>query len=226
MSAEEAAGWKDSNTIDRAVGERLGFDFNWIPGSRREADLFPAFEEGLIEQSPDGTRKVLNTAGVTVLQKEGAGSIPPHVDHLLKDRTSWEEHYLPRLQYAEERLDFGALRELIEGPNRDYPLGLHCGSLLGKIRDWCGFVGLSYLIADDKDLVARMVDTVGELCYRVTECALASGVVFDYAHFWRTSASRMDRSSDRRTSAPGPSALSSDHPTAARTRHLYRVSRL
>ena len=69
-------------------------------------------------------------------------------------------------------------------PQRDIPLGIHCGSLFGKIRDWCGIVGLSYLLADDPDLVDEMITTVADLCYEVTRNVLASGAIFDFGHFW------------------------------------------
>jgi uroporphyrinogen decarboxylase len=52
------------------------------------------------------------------------------------------------------------------------------------VRDVAGVVGLSYLYADDEDLYREILDVVGDICYRNTELALASGATFDFAHFW------------------------------------------
>jgi hypothetical protein len=60
--------------------------------------LLPAFEKKVLEKLPDGMLKVVNEDGVIVLEKPGVRSILPEVDHLLKSRQSWEEHFgLPRM---------------------------------------------------------------------------------------------------------------------------------
>jgi len=64
------------------------------------------------------------------------------------------------------------------------PLGLHCGSLYGVIRNWLGLVGSAYLLVDDEPLFDEIIDTVGELCYRCAKTALEAGARFDFAHFW------------------------------------------
>lgn len=63
-------------------------------------------------------------------------------------------------------------------------IGLSCGSLLGVIRNWLGIVGMSYLMADDEALFDEMIQTVAELCYQGVKAALATGVHFDFGHFW------------------------------------------
>lgn len=57
-------------------------------------------------------------------------------------------------------------------------------SLFGRIRDWMGVEGISYLYADDEELYKEIIDTFADLQYRCLETVLASGTVFDYAHFW------------------------------------------
>jgi hypothetical protein len=184
LTPEEASGWADGNPYDRSISAKLGFDGNWYNCFAPNTGLEPVFAERVVETREDGTSLVVNLDGVIVLQKEGVRSIPAEVDHLLQDRDSWQRHYLPRLQDAAARVDLTALAAVPKAEDRETPLGLHCGSLLGKIRDWCGVVGLSYLMADDQALVEEMIATVGELCYRVTSQVLASGVTFDFGHFW------------------------------------------
>jgi hypothetical protein len=184
LTLEESTGFDDGNIVDRLISAKLGFDFNWLTCFTPDTGLHPVFEERVIDQQPDGMRKFLNVDGVVVLQKDGVRTIPAEVDHLLKGRTSWEEHYLPKLQYSDDRIDFTALERLRLDANRSTPVGLHCGSLLGKIREYCGIVGFSYLLADDEALVDEMIETVGNLCYEVTSKVLSSGVRFDFGHFW------------------------------------------
>ena len=45
-------------------------------------------------------------------------------------------------------------------------------------------MGVSYLYADDEDLYTEIIDTVGELCYRLAERVLQTGIQFDFGHFW------------------------------------------
>lgn len=184
LTPEQIAGWADGNAVDVALNDAIGFDFNWQSMFFTHHGLLPAFESRVVEEHPDGSRSVLNGDGMIVLQKPGAGSIPAEIDHLLKDRAAWEEHYLPRLQWSESRVDTAAAQRLGDPAARQNPIGLHCGSLFGQIRNWLGVVGISYLYADDEPLFTEIIDTVGDLCFRCTETALATGARFDFAHFW------------------------------------------
>lgn len=197
ITREEAEDWEDGNSIDASITKKLGFDLNWSNCFSPNTRLFPPIKEKLIERLPDGSRKMLNENGVIVLEKEGAYGIPPEVDHLLKGRKEWEELFLPRLRYCEERItgamvrtdrgelcfDKGGLDYLRRG-EWENPYGLYCGSLYGVIRDWMGLVGLAYLEVDEPELFDEIIQTVGELCYRCVEKTLETGARFDFALFW------------------------------------------
>ena len=197
ISDEEAKEWGDGNPTDVEVSRRLGFDFNYYTVMHCQTHLEPAFEREEIEELPDGSKKVLNGEGVVILEKAGTSGIPPEIDHLLKDRKSWEKHYLPRLQFSEDRVlkakvrvgeamipfDEGGL-EYLRSDKRDYPFGLHCGSLFGRVRNILGMLGATYLYAEDEGLFDEIINTYGDLCYRCTKMALESGAKFDFAHFW------------------------------------------
>ncbi|MBI4584983.1 MAG: hypothetical protein HY717_13305 [Planctomycetes bacterium] len=189
LGLEEIEGVADGNDAELSISEKLGFDFNWFTVFSDRSDvlssLYPPFERRVLEELPDGTLKVLNEYGVIQIEKPGLRSIPSEVDHLLKDRRSWEEHFKPRLQYSEDRIDAKRLEAIRrQEAERHDPLGVHCGSLFGQIRNMMGLEGVSYLYADDEKLYDEMIDTVGELAYRVTERILSSGARFDFAHFW------------------------------------------
>ena len=184
ITKDEAMHWGDGNPYDKSISAKLGFDFNWYSCFEAAYGLFPAFEEKIIEVMPGGLKKVLNREGVVVLQKDDTVSIPSEIDHLLKDRTSYEEHYKHRLQYSDDRIDHSVLETLKEDQGREVPVGLHCGSLFGMIRNILGIEGMSYLYVDDEDLYTEIIDTVGDLSYKLTEKVLSSGVRFDFGHFW------------------------------------------
>lgn len=202
ITAAERRAWGSNNVDGAIIAERLGFDCGWEGALDIANGFAPGFEQRVLEELPDGSRKVINGDGVVVLEKPGLVSIPAEIDHLLKDRASWEEHYLPRLRWSEERgrggwrrvrtgarefarVDAGGLERLrAANDTREYLYGLNGGSLFGMIRNWLGVEGSCYLLADDEELFDEIVNAFGELCYRCVEATLASGAQFDYLHFW------------------------------------------
>ena len=184
ITQAEAANWKDGNPADVSITQKLGFDFNWYSCFHWDSMLKPGFQTRLIRQRPDGIREIMNEDGVIVIQKDDAGSIPGEIEHLLKDRKSWEEHYLPKMKWSSDRVDWAALSSLPPQSERSHPIGLHCGSLLGRVRDIAGLVGMSYLMADDPKLVEEILETTAELCYQGTRAILEKYDGFDFAHFW------------------------------------------
>ena len=44
-------------------------------------------------------------------------------------------------------------------PERDYPLGVWTGSMIGKVRDMLTFEGLAYAMYDYPEMVEDMVET-------------------------------------------------------------------
>lgn len=210
ITIEETENWEDGyrssredgTPADRAIGQKLGFDFNWLStyspiSSFSIVSLYPAFERKILEELPDGSQKVLDTNGVVVIEIPGVVSLPHEVDRLLKDRKSWEEHYLPRLQFSENRItesfvttDVGALPlengglERLRSENRDEPIGLSMGSLFGEMRNWLGVEGVSYLYMDNEALFDEIIQTVAELCYKCIEKILSLGAKFDFGNFW------------------------------------------
>ncbi len=184
LSLEDAQAWADGNAADLKISQMLGFDFNWAATVGADLGLHPPIERQVLGELPDGGYKVLDENGAIIVQKPGVVSIPTELDHLLKDRASWEAHYKPRLQWHPDRLDGTLLRQVPEPAARERAVGLWCGSLFGKIRDWLGLVGLSYLTVDDPALLEEMIETVAELCYQGVKAVLETGIQLDFGHFW------------------------------------------
>ena len=210
IEKEQADGWSfNGNVHDTAIGEKLGFDFNWnsvlYPGST--LPLYPAgswrlleplFESEIIKELPNGDRHRLNEEGIIVLERSGAKGIPAEIGYTLKDRKSWEEHYRPRLQFSQEIIDKSLVRksngemvrfdsggrELLQKDDREFYYALYGGSIMGEIRNWLGLENLSYLSVDDPILFREMVDTSAEMGYQSVKAILESGAKFDLIFFW------------------------------------------
>lgn len=197
ISQEEARTWNDGNSADKTIAKKLGFDINYVNHFSPYNSLFPFFETTVLETLPDGKQKMMNKDGVIVITKKDTVSIPYEVDHLLKGRIEWEEHYKFRFDYDDDRIykapvylssgktSFTEAQDYLKNnQNRDIPYGIFCGSMIGRIRDILGIEGLSYLYADDYELYTEIIDTVGHLQYTILEKVLSLGCNFDFAHFW------------------------------------------
>jgi len=194
---EIAENWGDGNSFDDEISKILGFDFDWYSVFHPKLGLWPSFENKIIEELPDGTKKILNGEGVITIYRPGAGSIPADVDHLLKDRKSWEQLYLPKLQWSPDRVFKADVRvndgmvpfekggmEFLKSDKRQFHYGLYCGSLYGWVRNWLTMEGACYLLVDDEPLLDEIIETNAEICYRAVKTTLETGAKFDFGHFW------------------------------------------
>lgn len=182
---ELAQGNWDGNEKDRILDKLIGWDFNWSCTRGANNGLYPRFEEKEIEVLPDGSRRVLNSVGVIERIKPGITSIPSEDDYTLKDREAFETLYKPKIQYSPERVDFEYFRNFNETRDKERPIGLNLGSVLGNIRDMTSVVGMSYLMYDeDEDLFADIIDTYAEMQYQCAKAILETGAKFDFAHYW------------------------------------------
>jgi len=174
----------DNGPADRKIMDMLGFDFNWNNGFEANTSLFPVFEKKVLEERPDGSKVIIDSVGLKVLIKPGIVSIPAEIGTCLTGRDAWEKDYLPRMQWSQERIDFKKLCELPPPEDREIPIAVHCGSLMGTMRNLLGVEEFSYLYVDDEDLFIEIADTFAHLSYQAVKTILESGTKFDYAHYW------------------------------------------
>lgn len=187
ITREEADGYcryGDNSEADRSIMKRLGFDFNWNSCYGGNVGLYPAFNRKVLEQKADGGQVIRDEQGLIVLVKPGVVSIPAEIGTTLTDREVWEKEYLPRLQWEAERIDTSLFESLKDDSQRQLPVGLHCGSLMGYMRNLLGVEELSYLYVDDPELYEEIANTLAGLCYQSVKAILETGAKFDYAHFW------------------------------------------
>ncbi|MDD4460920.1 MAG: hypothetical protein PHP94_01210 [Eubacteriales bacterium] len=171
-------------SAEQIVSQTLGFDFGWGDCAGGITGLLPPIETRVIETLPNGQIKSVDENGAIILTKPGITSIPSEVGHLLTDRASWEEHFLPRLQFSSARIPRPDLDRLRSTDDRATPLGINCGSLFGTIRNWLGLEGSAYLLIDDEPLFTEIIDTHAALQLQVLQSCLEQGARPDYAHFW------------------------------------------
>ena len=185
ISEELARAVGDGNAADRELDRLLGWDFNWYRCYGAQNGLLPRFPHKVLEEMPDGTRRVQNSLGLIERIKPGIASIPSEDDYLLKDRRAFEELYKPKMQFCAERIRTAFWKNFNETREADVPVGLHLGSVLGEIRNMVSVAGMSYLLYDeDEELFADIVDTYADMQYKCAEAVLATGARFDFAHYW------------------------------------------
>ena len=187
ITHEETVGYctcGDNSDADRSIMKKLGFDFNWNSCVGFDTGLRPNFGHTELEKRADGTVLSRDEQGLIVLEKPGVVSIPAEVGTSMTGREAWEELYLPKLKWSADRIDTASLKALADDSEREIPVGLHCGSLIGYMRNLLGVEQLSYLYADDEELYIEIVDTLAGICYEGVKAALETGARFDYAHFW------------------------------------------
>ena len=167
----------------------FGLDPMW-QGVSANVMLCPGFESKVLED--DGKFQIIQGGDGTLTRKQKVlGSIPEHLDHTLKDRASWEEHYRGRLDPAHpDRLPADLDAQLAANADavRTWPLRTTCGSVFGQLRNWMGLMGVSYIQYDDPELFAEMIRTIGDCIVGTLEQLLArakaAGVTFDYGAMW------------------------------------------
>ncbi len=109
LSAEEIdAVLVDGSEAEFAFSAKLGFDFNWYSTLQDKGgwmSLYPKFKNEIVKDLGNGVYHMRNEEGMIILQKEGATGIPAEIGYTLTDRRSWEEEYLPKLQFNAERVN-------------------------------------------------------------------------------------------------------------------------
>jgi len=145
--------------------------------------LVPAFDEVTVEETAD-RRLYRDAEGVLrEINKAGYESIPHFVDFPIKRRGDFAA-YRERLDPATPgRYPDDWDRIAAAYRERDFPLGINRGSMIGLVRNWTGFEGLALLTYDDPGLVEEMVEALCR-CVEGTLARALEDVSFDFAAGW------------------------------------------
>ncbi|MGQ9660764.1 MAG: uroporphyrinogen decarboxylase family protein [Kiritimatiellia bacterium] len=127
----------------------------------------------------------MNSDGLLAeVPKDGHDTIPHYVRASVVTPDGWKRCKEERLRRddPDRKIDIEALKR-IHPPERTYPLGVNCGSMIGMIRNLLTFEGLAYACYDYPEMVEDMVET----CCQIVEDALDQLLPhfdFDFACGW------------------------------------------
>ena len=160
------------------------FNFDKITTIGGRVWIHPPFPPEVVEET-ETTKIVMNADGVLAeVPKDGHDTIPHYVKATIVTPDDWkrckEERF--RVDDPGRTVDIEALKKN-HPADRDYPLGVSAGSMIGSIRDMLTFEGLAYACYDYPDMVEDMVETCCVLVEQVLDQVLPH-FDFDYAAGW------------------------------------------
>jgi hypothetical protein len=155
--------------------------------------LWPALERKVISESDDCV-VVRDEEGNTVrLFKNDPGqSMPAWIEYPMKNRADWENIIKPRLNAkVPGRCSAGTELDALvaEYKERDYPLGLWCGSFYGWPRSFMGVERISMMFYDDPYLIHEMCEHIADFAEEILT-PLLGRVRFDFAYLWEDMAGK------------------------------------
>ncbi len=146
--------------------------------------MHPYFQHRVVEET-ETTTIFMNAEGLLAeVPRDGHSTIP----HFLKSSIVTPEDW-KKVKEEKFRLDDPARVVDVEGvrkrhpADRDYPLGVGAGSLIGKVRDMLTVEGLAYALCDYPEMVEDMVETACQLSENVLD-QLLPHIDFDLATGW------------------------------------------
>jgi uroporphyrinogen-III decarboxylase len=172
------------NNITNNQEADVFFNFDRIEVVSGETWLNPHFPHKVVEET-ETTLITMNSDGLLAeIPKDGHDTIPHYVKATVVTPEDWkrckEERF--RLDDPARIVDIEALKKK-HPTDRTYPLGVHCGSMIGKIRDMLTFEGLAYACYDYPEMVEDMVETCCQMVEHFLDQVLAH-IDFDYASGW------------------------------------------
>jgi uroporphyrinogen decarboxylase len=169
-------------TCNAEADEFLSFDPIEVVTSNTWMD--PPFKERVIERR--GNINIIQDAdGLTAeVAADSHSSIPHYTRSPVETPEDWRRVKEERFRTDSPGRVMDVDRVIKEHPPaRDYPLGIGCGSMIGKIRDLLTFEGICYAWADYPEMLEDMVETCCVLVEGMLDQLLGK-VDFDYAAGW------------------------------------------
>ncbi len=160
------------------------FAFDIIRGCGGHTWMNPPFPADVVEER-ETTKIIMNEDGLLAeIPIDGHDTIPHYIRASVVTPDDWKRCKEERFRRDDpvRTVDIGALKNA-HPPSRDYPLGVACGSMIGKIRDMLTFEGLIYACHDYPEVVEDMVET----CCVLVEDALDQilpHIDVDFASGW------------------------------------------
>jgi len=161
------------------------FGFDPLPVVGGNIWMSPPFEQTIVSETETTITKYNGDGLLEEIPKDDHGTIPRYISSSVETPEDWariKEKYF-RLDDPARIVDIEGLKAQHGDPNRDYPLGVHCGSMIGKIRDVLTFEGLAYACFDYPEMVEDMVETACQMVEKFLDQILPH-FDFDFASGW------------------------------------------
>jgi uroporphyrinogen decarboxylase len=173
----------DNGVTNNAEADRF-FNFDRIAAAGGNVWMNPPFPSEVVEETAT-TVIMRNSDGLLAeVPLDQHDTIPHYIKSSIVTPDDWkkvkEERF--RRDDPDRRVDVEALKRA-HPPDRDYPLGVSCGSMIGRVRNMLTFEGLAYAVFDYPEMVEDMVETCCVLVEDYLDQVLGQ-VDFDYACGW------------------------------------------
>jgi len=172
------------NNITNNGEADIFFNFDKMGGVWGNVWLSPYFEQRVISET-ENKKIIMNNEGLLAeVPKDSHDTIPHFIKSSIETPEDWK-----RVKEERFRLDDPARKVNIESlkkanpSDRDYPLGVNTGSMIGKVRDLLTFEGLAYACFDYPEMVEDMVETSCVLVEDFLDQVLPH-FDFDFASGW------------------------------------------
>jgi hypothetical protein len=172
------------NGIETEAQSNVFFNFDRISGAGGVTWIHPEFPEEVVEETEDKI-VIRNGNGLLAeMPKDGHSTIPHFTKSSIESPADWDRVKKERfdVQHPDRILDIEKIKAR-HAPDRTYPLGVNCGSMIGRIRDMLSFEGLAYALYDYPEMVEDMVETACVLVEHSLDQILPH-FDFDYASGW------------------------------------------
>jgi uroporphyrinogen decarboxylase len=162
----------------------LFFSFDTLKVCRGNIDIYPGFPREVVDET-ETTRIIMNKDGLLAeVPKDGHDTIPHFIKSSITTPDDWKRVKEERFRRDDpaRKVDIDALKKKYP-KDRDYPLGVYCGSMIGRVRDLLTLEGLAYACFDYPDMVEDMVETYCLLVEDFLDQVLPH-MDFDFASGW------------------------------------------
>lgn len=160
------------------------FNFDRIYTIGGNTWINPGYPNDIVEMR-EKTKVLMNSDGLLAeVPLDGHDTIPHYIKATVVTPDDWKKAKAERfrLDDPDRIIDIQALKK--DHPDdRDYPIGVNTGSMIGKIRDMLTFEGLAYAIYDYPAMVEDMVETACQLVEHSLD-QLLPHFQFEYASGW------------------------------------------
>ncbi|MEI8242614.1 MAG: hypothetical protein WCI17_05050 [bacterium] len=172
------------NGIKNNSAADVFFSFDRIAGFGGQNWMNPCFENKVVEVR--GNTKILqNGDGLFAeVPVDGHDTIPHYIKASIVTPDDWKKCKAERFRLDDpaRKVDVEKLRQQ-HPPTRDYPLGIDCGSMIGRVRNVLTFEGLAYACYDYPEMAEDMVETSCQMVENILDQVLGK-IDFDYASGW------------------------------------------